>query len=103
VRDALAPGASVMLNAQATFMRQCAESLTTKAMVDRQGRQSTLQAFDTGAQSLRDAGVTRALGFDAAGPVFALVFALDSLHRNLNDLADRIDETVSGRSIDRDP
>ncbi len=59
--------------------------------------------FDQKLEALRTARVTQALEFDGAGPVFSLAYALESLHRNLGDLADRADETAQGRAETRPP
>lgn len=101
VRLQLAAGAAEMLVAQAEFMRRCGAALERSAPVDRHGRAGALDAFEAVIERLRRSGATQALGFDAAGPVFALAFAVESLHRNLNDLADRIDETARGKAETR--
>ena len=101
VRPLLAEGVAAMLAEQAQFMRRCATALGANGRVDRTGRIEALMAFEAVVDELRTSRVTQALDFDAAGPVFALAFALESLHRNLGDVADRIDETSLGKAETR--
>ncbi len=54
-------------------------------------------AFTEAFDKLRQTGVTRTLDFDAAGRVFGLAFTLEGLHRDLGDLADRINEIAEGK------
>lgn len=98
VRSLLAARSADMLRAQGDFMRRCGEALAAGKRVDRTGRIEALQTFEQGIDAMRSARATQALGFESAGPVFALAFALESLHRNLGDLADRVDETALGRA-----
>lgn len=99
VRPRLEPGAVELLRFEAVFMRRCAEALAARAGVDRTGRADAVQAFEADIEALRSARVTQSLGFAEAGPIFALAFALESLDRNLGDLADRIDETSGGGDV----
>jgi hypothetical protein len=101
VRSLLAASSVEMLHAQGDFMRRCGAALAGGKRVDRTGRIEALQTFEQGIDDMRSARVTQTLGFESAGPVFALAFALESLHRNLGDLADRIDETALGRAETR--
>ncbi len=98
IRPRLGPAAAGLLRAQAGFMRRCAAALARGAVVDRAGKLEALKSFEAVIDALRSARVTQALGFDEAGPVFALAFALESLDRNAGDLADRVDETALGRA-----
>jgi uncharacterized membrane protein YccC len=101
IQPALAPGGAEMLRFHAAFMRRAAAALAARTTVDRTGRIEALQAFEAVIEGLRTAGATKALKFEAAGPVFALAFAIESLHANLGDLADRADETALGRAETR--
>lgn len=101
VQALIAPGASTMLRRQAAFMRECGAALCAGRVADRTGRIETLQAFEAQVDALRQARLTQDLSFDAVGHVFALAFSLESLHRNLGDLADRIDETARGKAESR--
>lgn len=98
IRPRLGPAAAALLRAQTAFTRRCGEALDLAKPVERSGKAEALQAFQAEVEALRSARVTHALGFDEAGPVFALAFTLESLDRNLGDLADRVDEIVQGRT-----
>ena len=98
VQALIAPGASAMLRAQGAFMRECGLALSSNRVVDRTGRSETLQEFEGRVNALRESRLTQDLNFDSVGHVFALAFSLESLHRNLGDLADRIDETARGKA-----
>jgi uncharacterized membrane protein YccC len=101
VRPLLAEGSGALLRSEAEFMRRCGRALAATTTVDRAGQTEAVQTFDAMIEALRNARVTQTLGFEAAGPVFALAFALESVHRNLADLADRVDETALGRAETR--
>ncbi len=98
VQALIGPGAGAMLHAQSAFMRECGQALTAERTVNRTGRIEALQTFEGAVETLRRSHLTHDLDFDVVGHVFALAFALESLHRNLGDLADRIDETARGRA-----
>ena len=85
-----------LVRSQAAFMRLCAQALLLEKLVDRSVRHGCLEAFEAAFSRLREEKVLQPLSFDAVGHVYALAFALESLHRNLGDLADRIDETARG-------
>jgi len=101
IRPRLGPAAAGLLQAEAGFLRRCGAALAAGVVVDRAGKPEALGAFEQVIQDLRSARVTQSLGFDEAGPVFALAFALESLDRNTGDLADRVDETALGRAETR--
>jgi uncharacterized membrane protein YccC len=94
IRPRLGPAAAVLLGVEAEFMRRCSDALGADAAVDRTGRAEAILVFETVIADLRSTRVTQSLSFDEAGPVFALAFALESLDRNLGDLAGRVDETA---------
>ena len=96
VRAQLADCASAMLRTQAEFMRSCGAALQSGKRVDRSAREPAIASFEDGMAALRRGRTTHALDLDQAAPVFALAFAIESLERNLNDLADRIDEMAAG-------
>jgi hypothetical protein len=58
-----------------------------------------LKAFEAAIATLRQSRLTHDLDFEAVGRLFGLAFALESLHRNLTDLGDRIDEAAKRTSI----
>jgi len=95
VAAVIAPATKALIASEAAFMRRCGEALLAKASVNRAGREAALQTFETAIGALRRSRLTHDLDFDAVGHVFGLGFALESLHRNLSDLADRIDEAAA--------
>ncbi len=94
VSDRIAPATAALIACEAAFMRRCGAALVARTGVDRKGREEALLAFETAMGALRRSRITHDLDFDAVGHVFGLGFALESLHRNLSDLADRIDEAA---------
>jgi len=99
VAAVIGPAVTALMRAEAAFMRRCGEALAAGGRVDRGERDLALAAFETAMADLRRSGVTHDLDFDAVGHVFGLAFALESLHRNLTDLADRIDEAMTAPTL----
>ena len=95
----LGPAAAVLLGAEAALALRCAQALTAVDSVPREDIAARHDDFAARFEALRHAGLTRALDFDAAGRVFGLAFTLENLHRDLADLADRVDEVATGRRI----
>jgi uncharacterized membrane protein YccC len=93
----LAPAAASLLRAEAELAERCATALKAVAVVSRNDVVAIHLAFTETFAGLRQSGVMRALDFNAVGRSFGLAFTLDSLYRNLNDLADRIDEIATGK------
>jgi uncharacterized membrane protein YccC len=87
-----------LMRAEAGFMRACADALAAERLVERGEREEKLKAFEAAIATLRQSHLTHDLDFDAVGHLFGLAFALESLHRNLSDLGDRIDETAKRAS-----
>jgi uncharacterized membrane protein YccC len=85
---------TALLRGEADFAVRCASALREHAPVDRSGRDLAHAEFDNAFRDLRASGLIRPMAFDAAGRVFGLAFTLDRLHRDLADLADRIDEVA---------
>jgi uncharacterized membrane protein YgaE (UPF0421/DUF939 family) len=85
---------TAMLRSEADFTGRCATALRDHARIDRSGRDLRREEFDVAFRGLRESGLIRPMDFDAAGRVFGLAFTLDRLHRDLADLADRIDEVA---------
>jgi uncharacterized membrane protein YccC len=83
-----------LMRAEAGFMRACADALVAERLVDRGDREDRLKAFEAAIATLRQSHLTHDLDFDAVGHLFGLAFALESLHRNLSDLGDRVDEAA---------
>ena len=95
----LGPAAATFLRAEAALANRCATALRTMTRVPREDIAARHDAFTAHFEAMRHAGLTRALDFDAAGRVFGLAFTLESLHRDLADLADRVDEVATGRRV----
>lgn len=93
----LGPAAATLMRAEAALATRCAAALRAVSPVPREDIAARHDAFAARFDALRHAGVTRELDFDAAGRVFGLAFTLESLHRDLADLADRVDEVATGR------
>ena len=94
ISTVIAGATAALMTCEAAFMRQCGAALLAKTRADRGGRAAALEAFEGAMGELRRSHLTHDLDFDAVGHVFGLGFALESLHRNLTDLADRIDEAA---------
>ncbi|MBE7218312.1 MAG: FUSC family protein [Caulobacteraceae bacterium] len=95
----LGPAAAALLRGEAALAARCAAALQAVASVPREDIGNRHDAFASSFEALRNAGLTRGLDFDAAGRVFGLAFALEGLHRDLSDLANRVDEVATGRRI----
>lgn len=93
----LAPAAAGLLRAEALLTERCAAALRDATVVPRDDVAASRLAFTNTFDKLRQTGITRALNFDEAGRVFGLAFTLERLHRDLADLADRIDEIATGQ------
>jgi uncharacterized membrane protein YccC len=94
VSAAIGLATSALMRAEAAFMRRCGEALMRGALADRSGRDEALAAFEGAMGDLRRSRMTHDLDFDTVGHLFGLAFALESLHRNLSDLGDRVDEAA---------
>jgi len=97
VAPTLGPAAARLLRAEAALAGRCAAGLRQDSAVERQDIASRHDDFDAVFAGLRAGGRMRSLDFDAAGRVFSLAFALQGLHRDLNDLANRVDELATGK------
>ena len=95
VLTSLAPAATNLLRAEAAFVGHCATGLSEAPWSPAKASPTPTPPSPTAFDKLRQAGVTRTLDFDAAGRVFGLAFTLERLHRDLGDLADRIDEIAT--------
>ena len=101
VAPTLGPAAATLLRAEAALAARCAAGLRGMSAVERGDIAARHDNFDAVFSSLRADGRMRVLDFDAAGRVFSLAFALQGLHRDLADLADRVDELATGRAVVR--
>jgi len=96
IASTLAPAAARLLRAEAELTNRCATALNAVAIVSRNDVLAAHLAFTEIFSGLRQSGAMRPLDFNAVGRTFGLAFALDNLHRDLTDLADRIDEIATG-------
>ena len=96
IAGTLAPAAAKLLRAEAELTERCAAALNAVTVVSRNDVAAAHLAFTETFSGLRQSGEMRALDFNAVGRTFGLAFTLDSLHRDLTDLADRIDEITTG-------
>ncbi|MFZ5748051.1 MAG: FUSC family protein [Pseudomonadota bacterium] len=95
VAQAFGPIAAGLLRAEAAYAERCRLALGESRAVERGDAAERYAAFAAGVEALRQSQVTRGMDFAVVGRLFGLIFALEQLHRNLNDLADRIDEAAA--------
>ena len=88
----LAEPAAAMLDAATRFLTQTAGLMANGDRPDRLAFSEAHVAFQATIETLRAEGAIRGLPFDDAARVFGLVFAIENLHANLGDLADRLEE-----------
>ena len=98
VSGALGPAAATLLLAEMALAQRCASGLRSFSPVAREDIAARHDQFADAFAVLRLEGRMRELNFDDAGRVFSLAFALEGLHRDLNDLADRVDELATDKS-----
>ncbi len=98
VAATLGPAAAALLRAEASLAANSSSALRAAKTVERGDGHASRLAFANMFDELRQAGVMRVLDFDAAGRVFGLGFTMERLHRDLSDLADRVDEIATGRT-----
>lgn len=89
---ALPPIFATMLDAAADFVDRCRAALISGSAVDRGDLDRRHDDFAAAIQALRRGEATSTLDFDAMGRLYGVIFAVEQLHRNLGDLANRIDE-----------
>jgi uncharacterized membrane protein YccC len=94
---ALAATTASMLEAQAALAHRCATALTAGTPVDRAEGAAAYRAFGQALDSFRASPIAATLDFEAAGRVYGLAFAAGRLHRDINDLAERVDEIAPTR------
>lgn len=98
VAATLSPAAAALLRAEASLAGRSASALRAAKTVERGDGHLARLAFASTFDELRQAGVTQSLDFEASGRVFGLGFTMERLHRDLSDLADRIDEIATGQT-----
>ena len=87
---ALSPAAAALLGAIAGELRRCASAARSGAEPAPSALEQARAPFETAVEAVRQARLTSELGFDAAARVYGLVFALESLRANVQDLHERI-------------
>jgi uncharacterized membrane protein YccC len=87
-----------MIAKETTFMRGLGAQAQGGPKPERAARAAAHAAFLEALEQLRRERLTADQTFESIGHVFGLAFALDGLHRNLTDLADRLGEAGAGRS-----
>lgn len=103
VAATLGPAAATLLRAEAALAGRCAAGLRHETAVERRDIAARHDDFEAAFANLRAGGRMRSLDFDSVGRVFSLAFALQGLHRDLSDLADRVDELALKPSRRRPP
>jgi hypothetical protein len=97
IREVLATPAAGLLEAVRAELRALASALAEERRAPPSPVPAAAQAFREAFAVLRSQGVMRGLEFEEIGHVFGLAWAFDGMEHNLADLADRVDETASGR------
>lgn len=90
--DHIRPAAMSALAAAADLMRRCEAAAGAEKAVDMGAWTHRHADLVASVEQARAERLTAGLSFDGAARFFGLVFALQTLARNLDDLADRVDE-----------
>lgn len=90
--DHIRPAAMSALAAAADLLRRCDAAAGAEKAVDVGAWTHRHADLVSAVEQARAERLTASLSFDGAARFFGLVFALQTLARNLDDLADRIDE-----------
>ncbi|WP_277968622.1 FUSC family protein [Sphingomonas echinoides] len=96
---ALATPAAAMLDAHASLAKRCAAALAAGTVVDRADAITCYRRFGAALDAFRKSTQAATLDFEASGRVFGLAFAAGRLHRDLLDLASRVDEIAPGKVL----
>jgi uncharacterized membrane protein YccC len=89
----LGPATATAAAAIAGYFRQAGASVAAKAAPPSMAEvDKALADYAQAVAALRSLGLTRDLPDETVGRIFGLAFALEQLHQNLNDLADRVRE-----------
>ena len=88
----LAQPAAAMIEAAKTFLIQSSGLIEARPRPDRLGFAQAHASFQAAVEAMRADGSIQDLPFDDAARVFGLVFAIENLHANLGDFADRLEE-----------
>jgi uncharacterized membrane protein YccC len=102
---ALARPSAAMLTAHAALAARCSAALRNGGTVERGDVETCYRTFGTALDVFRRSDAAATLDFEASGRVFGLAFAAGRLHRDLLDLAGRVDEIApkKGLAADRAP
>ncbi|MGA0600440.1 FUSC family protein [Caulobacter sp. KR2-114] len=90
--DHIRPSAMSALAAAADLLRRCEAAAGAEKAVDMGAWTQRHADLVASVEQARAERLTASLSFDGAARFFGLVFALQTLARNLDDLADRVDE-----------
>ena len=88
----LTPAAESLLDALADGLRSCSDLLLSGAPADPTSLTGPHAAFEETVQQMRKARLTSEMSFDEAARVYGLVFAVESLLHDLEDLDDLVAE-----------
>lgn len=100
---ALAEPAATMLTAQAGLAERCSTALIGGTQVDRGDSEACYRRFGVALDTFRRSEAAATLDFEASGRVFGLAFAAGGLHRDIVDLAARVDEISPGKVLAAQP
>jgi uncharacterized membrane protein YccC len=93
VKTALQPALAAVGEETKLHLQACAAALLSKRRApSRESFDSALTHFTAGLDTLRRGGQLREMPIEALEPLFATGFALEQMHRNLEDLARCVDE-----------
>ncbi|WP_458760704.1 FUSC family protein [Afipia sp. TerB] len=98
IATSLAPATAALLRSHAVLAERCMIGLSTRTAVTHEDIEESYLAFTRTFHELRQSGAIRPLEFEEAGRIFGLAFALERLHRDFNDLTDRIGEIAAGKA-----
>jgi uncharacterized membrane protein YccC len=100
---ALATPAAAMLDAHAALATRCAVALSAGTSVDRMDASACYRKFGAALDLFRTSDAAATLDFEASGRVFGLAFAAGRLHRDMIDLAGRVDDIAPGKVLAAKP
>jgi len=96
VRERLVRPATALSDAIAAYFRDAATALSLrKPAPSLEPMEQALRDYEEAVAILRESGLTRKMPGEAVGRLFALAFGLEQLHRDMADLADRVNELAA--------
>lgn len=96
VRERIAGPGAALIRAEARRARACGVALVAGRRVDREDLAAIDATFLDAIEALRREPATADLSFDDVGHVLGLAFSAEDLRRDLDDLANRLDELAGG-------